>query len=141
MTASHHQIVRDFLAALSRGDLRDDMLTSDFSGWTVISGPIGRQAYQRAFEIFPRIFAEGPSPTIHSLTAEGDRVVAEFRSQGTLLNGDVYQNDYLFLFRIRDGQIAYIGEYFNPDVVRAKIAPAMAAAMARGNQARRTTEE
>jgi uncharacterized protein len=130
-TATHHQIVREFLAALSKGELAEDMLTADFSGWTVLSGPVGKATYQRAFTVFARIFREGPTPTIHSLTAEEDRVVAEFRSNGTLLNGDTYQNDYLFLFRIRDGRIAYVGEYFNADIVREKIAPAMAAAMAR----------
>jgi ketosteroid isomerase-like protein len=130
VTAAHHRIVREFLSALSRGELSDDMLTPDFSGWTVMSGPVDRATYQGAFKVFSSIFAEGPVPTIHSLTAEEDRVVAEFRSKGILRNGEPYQNDYLFLFRIRDGRIAYVGEYFNPDVVRAKIAPAMAAAMA-----------
>jgi ketosteroid isomerase-like protein len=127
---ANHQIVREFLAALSKGELKDDMLAPDFSGWTVLSGPVARATYQRAFAVFASIFSEGPTPTIHSLTAEDDRVVAEFRSKGTLRSGDAYQNDYLFLFRIRDGRIAYVGEYFNPDVVRAKIGPAMAAAMA-----------
>jgi hypothetical protein len=138
MTATHHQIVREFLAALSQGGLADDMLTPDFSGWTVLSGPVNRATYQGAFQVFSGIFKEGPLLTIHSLTAEDDRVVAEFRSNGTLVNGDAYQNDYLFLFRIRDGRIAYVGEYFNPDIVREKIAPAMAAVMAR--QARRSTD-
>jgi len=130
MTATHHQIVRDFLAALSRGALADGMLTRDFSGWTVLSGPVDRATYQRAFQVFSGIFREGPSLTVDSLTAEEDRVVAEFRSSGVLMDGDVYRNDYLFLFRVRDGKIAYVGEYFNPDSVREKIAPAMAAALA-----------
>ena len=131
MTETSHRIVRDFLAAMSKGGLTEDMITSDFSGWTVLSGPVEKRLYQRAFALFSGIFREGPVLTIHSLTAEDDRVVAEFRSQGTLLSGEAYQNDYLFLFRIRDGRIAYVGEYFNPDIVRAKIGPAMAAAMAR----------
>ena len=131
MTANHHRIVREFLAALSGGELADDMLTPDFSGWTVLSGPVDRATYQGAFKVFATIFAEGPALTIRSLTAEEDRVVAEFRSKGTLVSGEAYQNDYLFLFRIRDGRIAYVGEYFNPDIVREKIAPAIAAAMAR----------
>ena len=131
MTAVHHRIVREFLAALSGGELSDDMLTADVSGWTVLSGPVDKATYQGAFKVFASIFEEGPILTIHSLTAEEDRVVAEFRSKGTLVNGDVYQNDYLFLFRLRDERIAYVGEYFDPDIVREKIAPAMAAAMAR----------
>ena len=130
MTASNHRIVREFLAALSGGELSDEMLTPDFSGWTVLSGPVDKATYQGAFKVFSSIFEKGPVLTIHSLTAEEDRVVAEFRSDGILANGDSYQNDYLFLFRVRGGRIAYVGEYFNPDIVRAKIAPAMAAAMA-----------
>jgi ketosteroid isomerase-like protein len=140
MTTAHHQIVREFLAALSKGELADDMLTPDFSGWTVLSGPVTKAVYQAAFKVFSSIFEEGPTPTIHSLTAEEDRVVAEFRSTGTLANGDAYQNDYLFLFRIREGRIAYVGEYFNPDIVREKIAPAMAAAMARAKRVGGTPE-
>ena len=132
MTKSNHRVVRDFLDALSGGELTDDMITSDFEGWTVLSGPVDRATYQGAFRIFAGIFeGGGPTLTIRSLTAEEDRVVAEFTSDGTLRNGDVYHNEYLFLFRIRDGRIAYVGEYFNPDVVREKIAPAMAAAMTR----------
>src|SRR5262249_19612995 len=132
MTRSNHQVVRDFLSALGGGVLTDDMITPDFEGWTVLSGPVERGAYQRAFAIFAKIFKDGgPDITIRSLTAEEDRVVAEFTSDGTLVSGDVYHNDYLFLFRVRDGRIAYVGEYFNPDIVRKKIAPAMARAMAR----------
>src|ERR1700741_3926900 len=131
MSATHHQIVRDFLAALCVGELSDDALTPDFSGWTVLSGPVDKATYQRAFKFFSTLFSDGPVLTIHSVTAEEDRVVVEFRSQGTLANGAAYLNDYLFLFRVRDGRIAYVGEYFNPDIVREKIAPARAAAMAR----------
>lgn len=129
MTRSNHQVVRDFLGALGGGALSDDRITSDFEGWTVMSGSVDRATYRQAFGIFAKIFKDGgPVITIHSLTAEEDRVVAEFTSEGTLVNGDAYRNEYLFLFRIRDGRIAYVGEYFNPDVVREKIAPAMAQA-------------
>lgn len=135
MTTNNHQVVRDFLAALGGGKLSDDRITSDFEGWTVLSGPVDRATYQRAFGIFATIFeGGGPTITIRSLTAEDDRVVAEFTSDGVLVNGDVYHNEYLFLFRVRDGRIAYVGEYFNPDVVREKIAPAMSAAMARASR-------
>jgi len=135
MTRSSHQIVRDFLASLGGGVLTDDMITADFEGWTVLTGPVDRATYQKAFGIFAKIFKDGgPHVSIHSLTAEEDRVVAEFTSDGILVNGDVYHNEYLFLFRVRDGRIAYVGEYFNPDVVRSKIAPAMAAMMARASR-------
>lgn len=135
MAKGNHQIVRDFLAALGSGPLSDDRITPDFEGWTVLSGPVDRATYQKAFGFFSTIFeGGGPRLTIHSLTAEEDRVVAEFRSEGVLVTGETYRNEYLFLFRVRDGRIAYVGEYFDPGIVREKIAPAMAAAMARARQ-------
>jgi ketosteroid isomerase-like protein len=134
-TQDNHRIVRDFLAALGGGVLGDDMITPNFEGWTVMSGPVDRATYQGAFAIFAKIFEDGgPVITIRSLTAEDDRVVAEFSSEGTLVGGDAYHNEYLFLFRVRDGRIAYVGEYFDPGVVREKIAPAMAAVMARASK-------
>jgi len=134
MQMDSHQIVRDFLGALRDGALPDDMLTVDFEGWTVLSGPVDRATYQKAFGILGSIFeGGGPQLTIHSITAEDHRAVAEFTSEGKLRTGDLYRNDYLFLFRLRDGRVAYVGEYFNPDIVREKLAPAMAAAMARSS--------
>ena len=49
--------------------------------------------------------------TLHSLTAEGDRVAAEVESYAPLVNGKVYNNHYHMLFEIRDGKIAIVKEY------------------------------
>jgi ketosteroid isomerase-like protein len=49
--------------------------------------------------------------TVHSLTAEGDRVAAEVESYAPLVNGKVYNNHYHMLFEIRDGKIAVVKEY------------------------------
>ncbi len=49
--------------------------------------------------------------TVHSLTAEDDRVAAEVESYAPLVNGNVYNNHYHMLFVIRDGKIAIVKEY------------------------------
>ena len=49
--------------------------------------------------------------TVHSLTAEDDRVAAEVESYAPLVNGRVYNNHYHMLFVIRDGKIAIVKEY------------------------------
>jgi len=49
--------------------------------------------------------------TLHSLTAEGDRVAAEVESHAPLVNGTVYHNHYHMLFVLRDGRIATVKEY------------------------------
>lgn len=49
--------------------------------------------------------------TVHTLTAEEDRVAAEVESHAPLVNGRVYNNHYHMLFEIRDGKIAVVKEY------------------------------
>ena len=48
---------------------------------------------------------------IVAMTAEDNRVAAEVRSFGPTTVGTVYENDYHFLFCIRDGEIAEVREY------------------------------
>lgn len=52
--------------------------------------------------------------TIHSITAEGDRVALEAESRGILSeSGKLYNNHYHFLFEMRDGRIQRIREYMD----------------------------
>ncbi|MGW5514428.1 nuclear transport factor 2 family protein [Nocardia africana] len=48
-----------------------------------------------------------------SAIAQGDKVAVEATSYAKLKNGKVYQNQYHFLFEIRDGQIWSIKEYMD----------------------------
>ncbi len=49
--------------------------------------------------------------TLHSMTAEDDRVAAEVSSHAELTTGKVYANQYHMLFRLRDGRIVEVKEY------------------------------
>lgn len=49
--------------------------------------------------------------TLHSTTAEDDRVAAEASCHAELTNGRVYANQYHMLFRFRDGAIVEVKEY------------------------------
>lgn len=69
--------------------------------------------------------------TIHSLTADEDRVVAEASSTGRLVSGKDYAQTYVFVLRIRDGRIASVAEYYNALVAQEMLVPLMPAAMAR----------
>ena len=70
---------------------------------------------------------------IDSLTAEEDRVVADAHSSGTLVNGEPFSNTHMFMFRIRDGRIAFMAEYMNQFIVRDKIVPLLQAAMTKAS--------
>ena len=49
--------------------------------------------------------------TLHSMTAEEDRVAAEVSCHAELTTGRVYENQYHMLFRCRGGEIAEVKEY------------------------------
>jgi ketosteroid isomerase-like protein len=51
------------------------------------------------------------------MTAEGERVAVEARSQGQHVSGALYSNDYHFLFVFRDGKLAVLKEYMDTERV------------------------
>lgn len=132
MTHPNYKHARAFFEYMPRGELPDELLTPDMTGWTTTQGTMGKRAYQDAVKWLGVLFAEPPAFTIQSLTAEEDRGVAEATSVGTLVNGEEYRNSYIFVFRIRDDRIASIAEHYNALIVQEKLIPAMRAAMAKG---------
>jgi uncharacterized protein len=130
MTAVNHGVAREFFAALSGGQLPDSLLTPDMAAWTTSSGAMEKSRYQAGVKLLASVFSRGLTYTVDSLTAEADRVAAEVKAHGTLIDGADFRNTYVFILRIRDGLIASVAEHFNPIVVREKIVPLMQAAMA-----------
>ncbi|HTZ69283.1 MAG TPA: nuclear transport factor 2 family protein [Acetobacteraceae bacterium] len=135
MTQANHAIVHEFFAALSRGSLPSDLLAPDMTAWTALSGTSDLARFRAGIELLASLFAEPFRYTVDSLTAEEDRVAAEVRAAGTLIGGEHYGNRYVFMFRIREGKIASVAEHTNVVLVREKLAPLLAAAMARTRQA------
>ena len=135
MTNPNHQIVRDYFAAMSRGVLPDELFTDDLSVWTTTSGIVSpKPKYEAGLKMLQSLFPAGLTYTVNSITAEEDRAAAEVRGQGTLSNGDTYDNSYVFMFRFRDGRIASIAEHFNALIVHEKIVPLVKQAMAQASQ-------
>lgn len=116
-------MVHAFFAAVTAGELPDELLTPDMTGWATTQGTMDKASYQRLIRILAAICSRPLAFTIDSITAEEDRVVAEVRSQGTLIDGADYQNTYVFVFRIRGGRIASVAEHFNALIVQEKMIP------------------
>jgi uncharacterized protein len=57
------------------------------------------------------------------MTAEADRVAAEFAGKATLMNGQAYDNEYFFLFSVRDGKIYRMKEYMDSLLVERVLGP------------------
>jgi uncharacterized protein len=130
MPNSAHELVTRFFAELGRGSLSDEILTEDLSVWTLSTkAETPGATYRFGAKTLVSLFSAGLAYTVHAITAEEDRATAEVTAQGTLHNGEEYRNHYVFTFRIRDGKIAHVCEYFDPRPIDAQIMPLLMAAM------------
>jgi len=127
----NYQLARAYFEAVANGDLPDDLLTPDMTGWITTGGVIDKASYQRLVRLLAAMCARPLAFTIHSLTADEDRVVAEAESEGLLINGETYRNTYVFVFRIRDDRIASVAEHYNALIAQEKLVPLMKEAAAR----------
>ena len=134
----NYQLAREYFTAVSNGDLPDSLLTSDMTGWITTGGTLDKARYQHLIRLLAAMCARPLTFTIKSLTSDEDRVVAEAKSQGTLINGEEYRNTYVFVFRIRDGRIASVAEHYNALIAQEKLIPLMD--QARATVAARTRE-
>jgi ketosteroid isomerase-like protein len=130
MTDTNRQLARAFFVALANGELPDDMLTPDMTGWLTTQGTISKAAYQQVVRLLDKMCARPLTYTLHSLTAEEDRVVVEAESEGELINGESYRNTYVYVMRFRDGKLASVAEHYNALIAQQKLLPLMKELMA-----------
>lgn len=130
MTEAVHALVTRFFADLGVGRLADGMFTEDATAWTLTTKTKNPAAhYRRGTRALASLFPGGLAYTVNSITAEADRAAAEVTAHGVLSDGNVYDNHYVMLFRIADGRIAALAEYFDPKPVEELIMPLLIAAM------------
>jgi len=110
---------RKFLDALSRGDwdFVEDAYAEDVVIWTPgtmpFSGIHTKDGVADVKAWLTGVFPDGLKFTVKSMTAEGDRVAIEAESYGKHVNGKIYNNQYHFLMKIRDGKICELKEYMD----------------------------
>jgi ketosteroid isomerase-like protein len=101
---------------------RAGLLTPDATFWDPRRGEIPAAAYVAAAQAFNRNFAEPLEMVLVGSTTEDDRVVLELECEVPLVNGRVYRNHYLILFRFEGDRIASVREYIDTlhvdDIVR-----------------------
>jgi ketosteroid isomerase-like protein len=114
-----------YFAAVTAGELPDDLLTPDMTAWITTGGTLDKASYQYAIRLLAKMCKSPIQFTVDAITAEDDRVVAEARSEATLISGEPYRQTYVFVLRIRDGRIAHIAEHYNALIVQEKLFPLM----------------
>lgn len=113
-------VVRQFLARFGRGDADGliDSLTDDATWW--IGGKpqdlpqAGIKTKDGISAVLRGVGAKIPGGIdmrILGMIGEGDKVAAEVEAHGEIVNGRTYNNEYHFLFTVRDGRISAVKEY------------------------------
>jgi ketosteroid isomerase-like protein len=114
------QRIEAFYAAFNRKDREDycEFLHPDFaaeiSGSGEVSGHMDREAFsQMVFERVEEIFPGGLQVETLQLIAEADSVASRVWVTGTTRLGNPYRNPACHVFRLRDGRITEMVEYFD----------------------------
>jgi uncharacterized protein len=118
MSEQNKQIVLKFIDAMGKGDVAAAAPCLATDAFTLAMG-FGKFAGVRQHDrilatigAFRTLVPDGMQPDIHTVTAEGDRVVVEFEGNATLCNGERYCNQYCMVFTLHDSRIKHVHEYF-----------------------------
>jgi ketosteroid isomerase-like protein len=117
-------LARRMIEALSNVDVGfiEENYADDFRIWVTGSLPFsGSRDKAGAVAGMPAVldlFPDGLRFEIVALTAEGERVAIEARSEGVTARGHRYQQEYHFLMRVRDGRIVEWREYMDTEHAR-----------------------
>ena len=84
------------------------LLTPDAVVWAPGRGEFDAAAFVNTAGAFAGMFK---APSVHGVTAEGDRVAIEAEGRAELKNGRIYANRYHYLFVFRDGKICQVKLY------------------------------
>ena len=115
--------VTRFFDALNAGDTRAivDAYADDgcveTKGTTLISGVFNKEQIAASAGAIFEVFPKGLSFEITGLVAEGEKVAVEATSRGEHISGQIYSNEYHFLFEFRDGKLLRLKEYMDTEQV------------------------
>ncbi|HEB89132.1 MAG TPA: nuclear transport factor 2 family protein [Deltaproteobacteria bacterium] len=117
-------LARRMIDALSNADVEfvKENYAEDFRIWVSgslpFSGAADKASAVAGMPAVLGLFPEGLRFEIVGMTAEGDRVAIEARSEGRTARGDLYRQEYHFLMRVRDGRIIEWKEYMDTEHAR-----------------------
>lgn len=118
VSEQNKQVVLRFIQAMGSSDGASAIPCLDPEAFTLAKG-FGKFAGIRRYDTivgtidaFKKLLPTGLRPTVHSVTAEADRVVVEFEGNAETCDGKPYCNQYCMVFTLRDGRIRQVHEYF-----------------------------
>jgi uncharacterized protein len=123
MATRNEDLVREFFATLSTGDLEAlRMLIHPDGSWEVMSTMVpgagltagGDAVIDEFLAPIRGMFVPGdPKIAVKRTFSAGDLVCAETEATGELSNGNPYHNRYAWVIEIKDDQVCHLREYMD----------------------------
>ena len=125
MSETNKAIVQQWFDLVAAGDAKaafdlfDESISYTLRGTTPVSGTyVGMKSLVDDFFVPWRKQIDGEIVlTVNRLIGEGDQVVALARGEAKTVFGLPYDNDYVFVFEVRDGKIRAVDEYLDTALV------------------------
>jgi ketosteroid isomerase-like protein len=125
--AENKQIARAFYESANRGDMEGCLgRLADDVRWTNMGSTRYSGTYLGKKELLEKLIVpvfgrleSGIASTIDNVIAEGDFVVVQVRGTAETKEGRPYNNSYCHVFKMRDGKIGEVTEYFDTELTRA----------------------
>ncbi|KKC28024.1 MULTISPECIES: nuclear transport factor 2 family protein [unclassified Sphingomonas] len=96
-------------------------ITDDFvlkiPGSCVLSGERTGPEIAEIYGFVSQVLPNGVRLELHSMTAEEDRLVCHASGTGETVDGESYNQDYLYLLNFRGGKISRLVEYMDTKLV------------------------
>lgn len=121
-TEDNKAVVRRYFDHFEKRQIADALaLLSDDLAWWILGKPHlypygGLKTKSEIAEIFDALGVLIPGWVkieLRQMIAEDDRVAVEWESSGVAANGKEYNNTFAFFFRVWEGKIVEVREYFD----------------------------
>ena len=125
--SENKQLMQHIFDELAKGNSRPlvESMDEDFR-WIVTGNTRWSKTYEGKQAVLTELFGVLRSrigdrirTVAHRYIAEGDLVVVEARGDNTTKTGLAYNNTYCFIFRIADGRLKEVTEYFDTELATA----------------------
>jgi ketosteroid isomerase-like protein len=122
---SSREIVQNWFDLIAKGDaqaafaLFSPDVKYDLKGTTPVSGVYKglKSIVEDFFTPWRKQIVGDIALTVDELIGDGERVVALARGKAKTIHNVSYDNDYAFVFRVKDGKITEVAEYLDTALV------------------------
>lgn len=114
-----------FLAGVAQGEVASALVHPEMTAWTLTSGDTSKEKFLGGIKALAAAFAGSLGYQVRDCVIDGERLMLEATSSGTLINGEAFSNNHVFIFHFKSEQVIHVREYVNPIIVQQQLLPVL----------------